>query len=74
MLCLVQKGMQHGDGEGNDVPSAASALPSEEAENAEAFQAHRCILSLTPTPCPSVKYLHSEISPPSENSSLLYQM
>lgn len=58
--------MQHEDGEGNDVLSAASALPSEKAENAEAFQVHRCILSLTLTLCTHVKYLHSEISPPTE--------
>lgn len=73
MPYLLQKRIQHGDGEGNDVLSAAAVLPSEKVQNAEAFQVHRCI-SLTLTLCTHVKYLHSEISPPTENSSLLYQM
>lgn len=58
--------MQHRDGEGRDVLSAASAWLSEKAENAEAFQVHRFILSLTLNVCIHVNYLHSEISPPTE--------
>lgn len=57
----VTKGNEHGHGEGKDVLSEASALPCEKAENAEAPQAHRGILSLALTPCTHMKYLHGEI-------------